>query len=224
MPQIKAGKLDCGASYAWATPLGGFGYIADEQPLPFLTANGIELTPRYGGEETLKECQRNSLPLPQGLLATPRPSAQKLFSLYKRRANIYWRNLFKCIPNNGRNFHFLDQLRYKDTINGFLGESPSITFQRIFATNAKGISSSDTITFKKSLKFKSFEIAHFAKFQDQSPSSFRSTSITSSLQPNRSRQIASATGLATLHYHCLTDPRFEPGQKIDYTIKYQIHA
>ena len=108
MHDLKRHQLADGVEAVWAVPSSGFGHVADELPLPFLTRSGLEQTPRFGGEESELISGQLSLPAPYGYLDRPWPWQQRLFNLPRRRANIYWRNLFLSRCNPQRFFSFLE--------------------------------------------------------------------------------------------------------------------
>jgi len=91
----------------WAVPLSGFGHTADEQPMPYIQINSQEVTPRFGGEERFTICGMTSLPLPYGKLGQRWPISHALHNFSRRKANIYWRNIFKTKNRKDKMFFLL---------------------------------------------------------------------------------------------------------------------
>ncbi|TDM56046.1 hypothetical protein [Aliivibrio fischeri] len=184
-------KLKCGAEVIWSVPLSGFGHVADEQPLPYIHFNGIELTPRYGAEEALIPSSIQSLPLPYGKLKKNWPIQQRLFNLTRKKINIYWRNLFKTFCRKDKMFYFLEQLQYKSIIDGFVGESPLIKYTRKFEIGTDWVIVRDRVFFKKKMEFDYCHISPICFFED-----CKNIDIIVSLQTNYKKEVSSSTGKA----------------------------
>lgn len=220
MNGIHRRQLRDGTDVIWAVPLSGMGHVADEQPLPYLQQHGIELTPRFGGEEHLAESGTNSLPLPYGLLATQWPWRQRIFNLSRRRINIYWRNIFRDATRKDGLFHFLEQLKYRETHEGYTGQSPLLHFHRTFTLEACTIKVDDTLEFKDHLHFTEIYLCQWAEFQV--PETGPRCRIQTSLAPNQTRSIKSSTGTATWHAHKLSNAQFARGDRVSWSYIYQV--
>ncbi|AWB66751.1 hypothetical protein C2869_10085 [Saccharobesus litoralis] len=154
-----------GAEVTYAVPTSGYGHLADEQPLPYIRLAGRSLTPRFGGDEPSKECSIDSIPLPFGILDSNWSIKQMLFNLFRRRINIYWRNIFESFNKDNPNFYFLRQLKYRATSEGFEGESPLLLFKRLIRIKKDAVIVEDKIVFKSGVYFKLLKFAHIATFE-----------------------------------------------------------
>ncbi|NBD19545.1 hypothetical protein GTZ97_02505 [Aquabacterium fontiphilum] len=151
---------------AWATPTSGYGHVADEQPLPFLTADGLELTPRFGGEPGQPGTERAQLGLPYGVLDQAWPLRQRLFNWPRRRVNLYWRELFRTrTPADGR-LLILDQLSFRSTPDGFEGASPILAFRRAISGGPDHLTVVDHLSFRTALRFARFAPVVVPLFDD----------------------------------------------------------
>ena len=211
-------QLDCGAEVVIAIPTGGFGHAADEQPLPYIKQQDYDLTPRFGGDESFLESGYDSLPLPKGKLTTGWPFKQSLFNFYRRRINIYWRNVFKSFNNHKPDFMFARQLNFKSSNNGFIGICPIINFKREFKFGYNVVEVSDFIEFKSTIKFEYFNFAHFASFTEASTS----IEITTDKKPNQQKKMTSSSGKFQLNYHKLKNIQFKKGDLLTSKITYRI--
>lgn len=220
MSGIKRYELSGGSEFIWAVPLSGMGHVADEQPLPYIQKHGIELTPRFGGEELNSKLGLSSVPMPYGYLASGWPFLQRIFNIPRRRMNIYWRNIFKDLSHKDGFFHFLEQLKYSETENGFFGKSPLLHYTREFKINQNSIEIFDKIDFKENLHFLEFYLCPWAEFKTHHIN-FRCL-ITPSLEVNYSYTISSSTGLAILHAHKLLNVKFKKGESVSWSYTYHI--
>lgn len=220
MSALKRHQLPNGTDVVWAVPLSGMGHTADEQPLPYLHRCGIELTPRYGGEESQPESGLKSLPIPYGFLSTGWPWRQRLFNLPRRRINIYWRNIFRDATRKDRLFHFIEQLKYRETKQGFIGNSPSLSYERTFRLENNSIIVNDTITFKDRLHFSELYLCPWAEFQNDNHGP--RCHINPSLAPNHSHPISSSTGSANWRAHKLLNIQYDKGDHVDWNYTYSI--
>jgi hypothetical protein len=220
MSGIRRRQLANGTDVIWAVPLSGMGHTADEQPLPYLHWRGEELTPRYGGEESLPGSSIKSLPLPYGFLASTWPWRQRIFNLPRRRINIYWRNIFRDATRKDRLFHFIEQLKYSETEEGFIGNSPSLSYQRTFTLEDNLIIVNDTIIFKDRLHFSELYLCPWAEFQKDNHSP--RCRIQPSLIPNHSHSINSSTGSAHWRAHKLLNIQYDKGDHVEWNYTYSI--
>ncbi|CBL44186.1 hypothetical protein HDN1F_06030 [gamma proteobacterium HdN1] len=220
MSGIQRRQLTNGTDVIWAVPLSGMGHTADEQPLPYLHWRGEELTPRYGGEESLPGSSIKSLPLPYGFLASTWPWRQRIFNLPRRRINIYWRNIFRDATRKDRLFHFIEQLKYSETEEGFIGNSPSLSYQRTFTLEENLIIVNDTIIFKDRLHFSELYLCPWADFQNDHHGP--RCRIQPSLTPNHSNPIKSSTGSAQWHAHKLLNVEYDKGDQVGWNYTYSI--
>lgn len=209
-------KLKCGAEVIWSVPLSGFGHVADEQPLPYIHFNGIELTPRYGAEEALIPSSIQSLPLPYGKLEKKWPIQQRLFNLTRKKINIYWRNLFTTFCRKDNTFYFLEQLNFTGNKNGFIGISPLLVFSRSFKFSNHGITVNDKIKFLKSIEFEYLHISPYAEFLESN------CEINVNLDINNDKVISSSTGKAIWKSNLLNNAKFKAGEEISWQYQYQI--
>ena len=220
MSGIQRHQLADGTDVVWAVPLSGMGHVADEQPLPYLQKQGVELTPRFGGDEQNPQSGLTSLPMPYGYLATAWPWKQRLFNLPRRRAHIYWRNIFKDATRSDRLFHFLDQLDYYETSNGFHGKSPSLIYRRSFTLTANTIEVSDSVEFKDSLHFAVLYLCPWAEFETRNE--VNRCRIQPSMKPNHSYTINSSSGMANWHGCRVDDVKYKKGDRLAWAYSYQI--
>ncbi len=220
MSGIQRRRLADGTDVIWAVPLSGMGHVADEQPQPYLHRCGMELTPRFGGEELHKESGITSLPLPYGYLSTQWPWRQRLFNLQRRRINIYWKNIFRDFTRTNRFFHFLEQLDFSETTQGFVGTSPTLIFQRTFEINENSIDVIDTIEFKLDLQFSELYLCPWAELKE--PDSITRCRIKPTLTENHTHTIQSATGAAYWHAYKVSDTKYKKGDRMSWAYNYQI--
>lgn len=221
MSKIIKNKLSNGVEIIWAVPLSGFGHVADEQPLPYLHINNNELTPRFGGEEANVESALPSLPLPFGKLSEDWPIRQKIFNASRKKVNIYWRNIFKSFCRRDRVFYFAEQLNYLSIKNGFLGESPVLSFKRTFQIKNNSIFVEDKIIFKVDIKFEEFFLCPWAEFPREK--SFMVCFISSSLPVNYTKTIKSSSGQALWHANRVNDVFYKKGDIITWNYLYQVN-
>ena len=201
----------------WAKPGSGFGHICDEQPLPYLRSNNIDLSPRLGGEENENNYTTKVVPLPYGNLSQKWPLKQKIFNFFRKPINIYWRKFFisKC-PKN-KLFLFLDQLNYKITNYGFTGNCPLIFYERMFELGTFYIHVKDSITFKEDICFENLIINPVIRFKDEVDIPYK---IKTSHELNTSFEFKSSSGEALWNGHKIHNCRFKKFEKINYTITY----
>lgn len=212
-------QLDCGAQVVWCTPTGGYGHVADEQPMPYIHYNGQPLTPRFGGEESVRKCSNMSLPLPYGKLAKW-PISQEIFNLLRRRVNIYWRNIVKSFNSKKPYFLFAEQLKFKRTESGFSGESPIISFERQFRYNKTGVDVYDRIEFKCYLEFSEFYYAMCPEIVTQLISS--QIELLPSESSNYKFNISASTGEAVVKCKLLKSIKFKAGDILKVHYNYRI--
>ncbi|MCF6236977.1 MAG: hypothetical protein L3J70_11510 [Gammaproteobacteria bacterium] len=210
-------KLDGGASVIWAVPLSGYGHIADEQPLPYIHYQGKELTPRFGGEDGQEGCGLHTIGLPWGILKNRWPLSQKIFNIFRKNINIYWRNIFVSRCRADKNFYFLEQLDYIASPQGFMGESPLIRFERKFLIEGASVQVEDTIVFKKTVLFEVFYPVNIPLL-DNSPIKL----ISKEFLIRRGKQRSSA-GEAVMHVLEKNSIEFKEGDTYMYQYKYYIN-
>lgn len=160
MKGVVTKSLANGAEMVWAVPTGGFGHAADEQPLPYIRYKGCSVTPRYGGDESFSDAGYASLPLPRFTLVDPWPLRQKLFNLFRKRINIYWRNLFASVCRKNGDFFFGEQLNYKLVKDGFYGKSPVVLHIRTFEVLKSQIRIIDVLEFKMQVELRCMVVAN----------------------------------------------------------------
>ncbi|MDO6527448.1 hypothetical protein Q4519_17345 [Motilimonas sp. 1_MG-2023] len=204
------------AYYFWATPTGGFGHIADEQPLPFIFDSECQYTSRYGGEESNEQSGIKSLPLPWGRLKQSLSLQQWLNNFLKRKVNIYWRNLFSSFSNNNEHFFFLTQLNYKTLNDGFVGRSPMVDFKRSFTVNAGVLQVQDDIFFKSNMCFEFFNYAILPRPLNSNIEQLCDVS------PNKEMIISSASGSTMLDFKQLANVSFSKGDKLSVNYSYRV--
>ncbi|XKE47224.1 hypothetical protein LG302_08890 [Halomonas organivorans] len=205
-------------SVTWATPLSGYGHVADEQPLPFISMDGRELTPRFGGEEGDSETLHQTLPLPSGVLKSPLPLRDRLANLGKRRVNIYWRNVFHPFVKQDR-YWFIEQLRFRRIEKGFVGESSLIRFERWVTVNRSRneIVVSDIIQAKQEISFQDFHYAHCAEMKTNQ----ENMKIRVVPDPIQETMISSSSGEGRLRYTAIDFLNLGKNQKLTSTVNYQ---
>lgn len=208
--------LNNGAEIIWLCPTGGMGHTADEQPLPFIKFKGNDLTPRYGGEETIPACSNNSLPLPRGINIDTISISHTLYLMFKRRINIYWRNIFSPIQKE-RSFVIFNNFKFMKIDNGFVGDCPIIHFERVFEVSGNLILVKDKILFKKKVFFSEFDYAHCSKFQDCD-----SLKITSNIEFNEFSKGVSSSGDFITFFHRLNNISFCKGDILTSEIEYMV--
>lgn len=209
-------RLDDQTEVIWATPTSGYGHLADEQALPYLHRSGRELTPRFGGEESLPECGPQTLGLPFGTLAHAWPLRQRLFNLPRGRINLYWRNVFKSRCNPDKLFFFLSQLDFLPTSEGFVGECPLLSFERRFAFASASVQVTDRVVFKVPVSFSRFHPVVIPLFEewtvDEKAGSCWLESEGFQLEPAGIQR--SAAGTAKLWMESLNDVSFSTNQQL----------
>ncbi|EOX4279486.1 hypothetical protein ACPF34_002541 [Vibrio cholerae] len=213
---INITKLKCGAELIWSIPLSGFGHVADEQPLPYIHYKGLELTPRYGGEEIQPESSIESLPLPYGKLKNSWPFKQRLFNFTRRKVNIYWRNIFTSFSNKDMMFYLLEQLKFTGDKNGFVGVSPMLVFSRVITPFDDSIIVKDKISFLKEIEFEYFHFSPYAELLNST------CEIQTSRVVNNQKEISSSTGKAVWRSELVKDIKFKAGEEIEWQYLYQI--
>ncbi len=210
-------KLGGGATVIWATPLSGYGHIADEQPLPYIHYKGNELTPRFGGEEGQVGSEPHTVGLPWGVLKNKWPLKQRIFNIFRKNINIYWRNIFVSRCKVDDFFYFLEQLEYKPSLQGFTGECPLIHFERKFFIEGASVQVEDTIVFKRSVSFEVFYPVNIPLFDS---SLIKFTSKKSLIK--KGNQCSSA-GEAVMHVLKKNNTKFKKGSTLIYQYKYEIN-
>ncbi|MCE8014830.1 hypothetical protein HOP62_01925 [Halomonas sp. MCCC 1A17488] len=213
-------QLSPNITITWATPLGGYGHVADEQPLPYICMNGREMTPRFGGEEGPCETSVQTLPLPSGVLHSKLPIKDRIVNVSKRRVNIYWRNGFHSFVDNVR-FWFIEQLRFRKVDNGFVGESSLVRFERLFSVDRTccEIVVSDIIQAKLDMLFKDFHYAHCAELKGLE----EDIKIRQDTKPTSEVTLYSSTGEGCLRYTSMDCLNLQKNQKLISTITYRLH-
>lgn len=209
-------KLKCGAEVVWSVPLSGFGHVADEQPLPYIHFNGVELTPRYGAEEALITSSIESLPLPYGKLKNNWPIQQRFYNLIRKRINIYWRNIFSTFCRNDKLFYFIEQLKFTGNRHGFCGKSPLLIFDRSFTFSDDCITVNDKIKFLERIEFEYLHVSPYAEFL------ISSCEIQVNQDINNEKLISSSTGKAIWKSKLLNNVIFNSGEEISWQYQYQI--
>lgn len=220
MSGIQRCRLPDGTNVVWAVPLSGMGHVADEQPLPYIQRRGVELTPRFGGEEQQRESGLTSLPVPYGYLAGRWPWRQRIFNFPRRRINIYWRNIFKDATRKDRLFHFIEQLEFIPTSHGFAGSSPLLKYRRSFQIGTNCIDVSDVIEFREDLHFAELYLCPWADFQTIDSST--KCHIQPTITANYFKPIKSSTGAACWHAHKVLDAKYRRGDRLTWEYKYLI--
>ncbi len=214
LPPIKE-TLSNGAEVIYAIPTGGYGHAADEQPLPYIRHNGKSITPRFGGDEESAESSYYSLPLPVGRLMEW-PLSQSAFNFFRRRVNIYWRNIFCSFNSYKPEFMFARQLNFRKTRNGFVGNGPLVKFTRKFHFDESSVVVIDRILFRKPLRYEFFEYAHHAIFCNQNSD----LCVIADVIPNVSRKNSSSTGEFVLYSHRLENVKFNKGDVLTSKVVY----
>lgn len=220
MSGIHRKQLSNGVQVIWATPLSGFGHIADEQPLPYLHCSNLELTPRFGGEEKFKSSGINSLPVPYGRLMGRWPWKQRLFNLLRRRINIYWRNILQHRTRSDKMFYFIEQLDFQETIDGFIGRSPMLDFSRSFSLKENTIKVNDILIFNMDITFDEFYLCPWAELEMSRSDIY--CQITPSLPGNYKFPIQSSSGNAIWHAHKMYNVKFNKNEELSWNYLYQI--
>ena len=216
-------KLDGGASVIWAMPMSGYGHIADEQPLPYIHYKGNELTPRFGGEEGQAGCEPHTVGLPWGVLKDEWALKQRIFNIFRKNINIYWRNIFVSRCRADKNFYFLEQLNYKPLSQGFSGECPLIHFERKFFIEDASVQIEDTIIFKKPVSFEVFCPVNIPLFEDENAHLCEATvRLESDIKFTNSALQCSAAGTASLHTVKLENASFIHGDRLSYRYAYHL--
>lgn len=209
-----------GAAVFWAVPLSGYGYVADEQPLPYISKDGVDLTPRFGGEESLLCSDISSLPLPYGKLGVPWSMLQRLFNFFRKRINIYWRNIFVSRCRKDRTYYFLEQLIFRPTDHGFSGKSPDLFFSRDFLVEDEKVIVRDLIRFKKEMRFDYFYACPYAEFY--AADHFYLCRVTASMESNFFKSIVSSTGKACWRANRMEKVVFKKGSSVQWEYQYSI--
>lgn len=196
----------------WATPLSGYGHISDEQPLPYIHMSGKEMTPRFGGENvSLKD-----LPLPYGVISSNWPLKQRIFNLFRKRINIYWRELFKSFTRKDNLFSLYQQCNFYQTSTGFKGVSPVVEFERIFTFSDYRIDIIDTLTFLTKMDFSEFIYCNFSENIESL------IKITSSENLNFTSSFTSSTGEAHIKGVKLENISFLSGESLQCHLQYHL--
>ncbi|EJG0778697.1 hypothetical protein [Vibrio parahaemolyticus] len=196
----------------WAVPMSGFGHIADEQPLPYIHISGRECSPRFGGEFV----SITNLPLPYGTLRLGWPWKQRFFNLFRKRVNIYWREIFNTFTREDKLFALYEQCEFKATSNGFAGKSPVIYFKRTFSFGKEFIDVKDIITFKERIDFEFFVYSNFC-FNKGSE-----IVITASENSNFKNEFETSTGKAITKGKKLENVSFKPGETLQCRLRYHL--
>ncbi|WP_421312024.1 hypothetical protein [Aeromonas veronii] len=205
---IKKKKYDA----VWCLPLGGYGHLADEQPLPYIHIDGLEKTPRFGGEFVARE----HIPMPMGVLNSKWPVKQRIFNLFRKRLNIYWKEIFSSFTRADNHFYLYEQCSYKNTENGFFGSSPIIQFERSFLFEEKVITVNDHLVFKERLNFHSLVIGQYCTFP------VSDVIIESSSEQNFELDFQSSSGSSKIVGTQLNNVVFNPGDEIEWQILYHL--
>ena len=215
-------RIDATTDVLWATPTSGYGYVADEQPLPYVHRAGIELTPRFGGEETIACCAFETVGLPHGILATSWPVVQRWFNLPRRAVNLYWRNILQSRTRPDRRFLFMHQLDFKPIPDGFIGHCPMACFERRFIFESAGVRVEDMLTFRLNIRFSQFYpvvIPLFEEWSIDSSSPLRLECTGFQLEPCGMQQ--SSSGMAILWVERLRDVVFAAGERLERSYTYR---
>lgn len=218
-------QLDDLTQVIWAKPTSGFGHLADEQPLPYLHRNDLELTPRFGGEEATPVCSPKTAGLPYGVLDQAWPIRQRIFNFPRRPINLYWRNILRSRAESDGGFLFLNQLRFSAEKDGFTGASPILTFKRKFVLGGDSVRVEDVTTFRLPVKFSRFYPVVVPLFPEWGLDGNKAPWLDCSgfvLKP-RGRQQSSA-GNAVLWSEGLTNVGFAAGDKIERSYTYRLRG
>ena len=203
-------------SVVWAVPTSGYGHVADEQPLPFITESGEELTPRLGGEPN--QCPAEAIGLPWGKLAHAWPWRQRIHNWPRRALNRYWREIFQTRNRSDGRFLFWEQLNYCRRPDGFHGDSPMVMHRRAFKVAASHVEVLDELTFKQSVHFEQLVLLALPLHQDWCVGrpSRRWVEFDESALPGRwvQRGIVTSTGSALLWCRTAEDIRYESGHSV----------
>ncbi|EPP5594311.1 hypothetical protein ACUULL_003472 [Vibrio cholerae] len=194
----------------WAVPLSGMGHIADEQPMPYIHSMGVELTPRFGGEDVTF----SDLPLPYGYIKGSWPAQQRIFNLFRKRVNIYWREIFNSFNRKDKAYYIYQQCDFIGKENGYVGESPLVYFERLFTYNENCIEVSDFIKFKRRVAFSKFVFCSY------SINAENKIKITASEKTNHEVSFSSSTGESKTIGKMLKDVEFEPGDTLECQYRY----
>lgn len=216
--------IGAGTEVAWATPTSGYGHVADEQPLPYIHRDGLELTPRFGGEESLPTCAPETAGLPRGILAEGWPTRQRLFNVTRRSANLYWRNLFRSRTPADRRFLFLHQLDFRPRDDGFVGACPLLRLERRFLVGAQAVEVRDTVTFERPVRFSSLDLVVVPLFGDWAVGDDGPRRLEcAGFRLARGQPQQSSAGSATLWVERLERPSFEAGERVErrYTYRWE---
>lgn len=223
--QIRMVHLSPRVAAVWAVPTSGYGHAADEQPLPYITVDGHELTPRFGGEPGRGLTDRAHLGMPYGVLAQAWPLRQRVFNLPRRRVNLYWREAFRSrTPPDGQ-LLLLDQLSFRPTHDGFEGSSPILAFRRAFTCGAHHLEIVDRLTFRTPLRFELFAptvLPLFADWAVNQPGAYWLDAPGISLV--RQGQQSSAAGVATVWTEVIHDFQAKPEQILERRYVYRWEA
>ncbi len=160
-----------GIQVMWATPMSGYGHVADEQALPRIMEKGVDLTPAMGGEPS--HCPSNIVGLPCGWLGQAWPWRQRMFNAPRRSINRYWREAFISRCRLDGQFQFWEQLDFATVFGGFEGVSPVLKFRREFGLGHRQLTVDDRLEFRAALHFSSFALLNLPLFGDwtlQTPS------------------------------------------------------
>lgn len=172
--------LDCKMCYA--VPTSGKGYYSDELPVPFIVLrNGVEITPIYGGDPmNFPVIGPQCVPLPYGLVIFDKVSWFFKFAFYYNLKLSHWgykvfhKNFyekFKTMP-----YFFVNQLKYRKLINGFIGKNPWIAYKRLFFFQGRVVKIIDIINFRK-IFFEEFYPVNFFSLYKFRIKNFKKNSI-----------------------------------------------
>jgi hypothetical protein len=216
-------RIGDAASVMWAVPTSGYGHVADEQSLPFITDSGEELTPRLGGEPD--QCPSDAIGLPWGKLSHAWPWRQRMHNWPRRALNRYWREVFQSRNRHDGRFLFWEQLNYRRLPDGFQGDSPMVTHQRAFKVAARHVEVLDELTFKQAVHFEQLVLLALPLHQDWcvGQPSRRWVEFDEATVPGQwlHHSICTPTGTAVLWCREMNFVRFEPDQRVE--IRYSYH-
>jgi hypothetical protein len=144
----------------WTIPTSGKGYWNDELPVPLIIKDNPK-TPIYGGDPIWTDIYSPGIiPLPYGILNNSVLNKNILLRLYfmikTRLSHWCYRNYYRRVYNKGIPYFFANQLNYKKTSNGFIGENIWLLYERKFCFEDKNVEIIDTVRVKKKIVFSSF--------------------------------------------------------------------
>lgn len=215
MRQLQIERLPEGVEVLWAVPTSGYGHVADEQALPRILDQGLELTPSMSGDPT--QCPPDIIGLPHGKLNQAWPMRQRLFNLPRRSVNLYWREAFQSRCRSDGHFRFWEQLDFQAVPGGFRGRSPVAKFDRQFRLSTRSLIVDDVIEFRSALRFSEFSLLNLPLFDDwtlQVPSA-RWVKVESDVAGEWSNhRFSSSTGRAALWCLRTFEAGYDRGQVI----------